>query len=872
MQVCPSCLRENPDGFTFCGFCSAALLPPESEVRKAVTVLFSDVTGSTELGERIDPETLRRVMSRYFEVARAVLQRHGGTVEKFIGDAVMAVFGVPQAHEDDALRAARAATELHSELVDLNAELQRDFGVSIAVRTGVNSGSVVAGDAAAGQSFVSGDTVNTAARLEQHAEPGEILIGPETLRLVSDAVSVEAAPPMSVKGKTEPLQAFRLLEVNPNAAAHARRLDSRMVGRDGELGTLQQAFDQSTAQQSCSLITVVGAAGVGKSRLIRELSAAVADRASVYKGRCLPYGDGITFWPVGEIVRQAAAVDAADTPAEVLDRIGALLDREDAGEAALIRDRIGAAIGVQQSSGAIQETFWAVRRLLEILSADRPVVSVIDDIHWAEPTLLDLISYVAAFSRGSPLMLVCTARPELREARPDWGTTGTTLVLHPLDAADSEQLLHGLLRQTELSEAVRGRIVETAEGNPLFLEEMLRMLIDDGLLRPENGHWVAAGDLDELSAPGTIQNLLAARLDRLDDSERALIQRASVVGRIFYWGAVTAMSPPEARDTVGTNLQTLLRKELILPEESPFAGEDAFRFSHALVREAAYESIPKRVRAELHERFATWLERAAGARLLEYEEVLGHHLEQAHNLRLELGPADSVTERLATAASSHLTAAGRRAFARGDMPGAASLLRRSLRLIPDSVSAYLEVAAALGASLTDTGEWREADAVLSGGVDAARRLGDEHLEALLWVRLAYLRLHTLGFADNQQFLPGLHRSIQRFEEAGDDSGLAEALTLMASQHFWSGRTSQAAAEADRAIAHARRAGDSHREREALRTRIAALSEGATPAAEVVAYARELMQTTAATDQVLRSSVLALCAQAEAALGNFGSAE
>jgi class 3 adenylate cyclase len=381
MAICPACGRDNPERLTFCGFCASPLTSTEvREVRKTVTVLFSDITGSTSLGELLDPESLRNVMSRYFDLARTVVLRHGGTVEKFIGDAVMAVFGVPAAHEDDAFRAVRAATEMRENLAALNDELERGSGVRLETRTGINSGEVVAGDPSSGQSFVSGDTVNVAARLEQAAQPGEILIAADTLSLVRDAVQVEATEPLRLKGKAELVQAFRLLEVLAGTAPLARRLDSPMVGRDSELRQVLDAFDRVESARSCELLTILGEAGVGKSRLTMEVLSRLTDHATVLEGRCLPYGEGITFWALAEMVRRAAGIDEDDPPAHALAKIAGLLNAND--DAALIRDRVGAAIGLSDATGAIEETFWAARRLLEVLAAARPVVAVFDDIHW----------------------------------------------------------------------------------------------------------------------------------------------------------------------------------------------------------------------------------------------------------------------------------------------------------------------------------------------------------------------------------------------------------------------------------------------------------------------------------------------------------
>jgi len=573
--------------------------------------------------------------------------------------------------------------------------------------------------------------------LEQAAQPGEILIGAGTLSLVRDAVRVEATEPLPLKGKSEPVQAFRLLDVLAGAPALARRLDSPMVGRDDELRQLLDAFDRAERGRSCELVTIVGEAGVGKSRLTTEVLSRLAGRATVLEGRCLPYGDGITFWALAEMVRRAAAIDEADPPADALAKIADLLNGED--DAALVRDRVGAAIGLSDATGAIQETFWATRRLLEALAADRPVVAVFDDIHWAEPTLLDLLEYVAGFSREHPILVLCMARPELRETRPEWDRAGTVITLAPLDSATSEDLIQNLIRSARLPSQIRDRIVEAAEGNPLFVEEMLRKLIDDGALRRDDGAWVATADLSRLSAPGTIQALITAGLDRLQDEGRAVIQRAAVVGQVFYWGAVTELSPEDARPAVGTNLQTLQRKELIRPEASPFAGEDAFRFSHLLVRDAAYESIPKRTRADMHERFASWLERVAGDRLAEYEEIVGYHLEQAHRYVIELGPPGDRSRTLGEMASSLLAKSGRAALDRSDVPAALNLLSRALELVPADSPARPRLLVDLCLALELSGRYDDEAAQLEEAASLAQAAGDRRVESLVAIRKTTLR-------------------------------------------------------------------------------------------------------------------------------------
>ncbi len=518
------------------------------EVRKTVTVVFADVTGSTALGERLDPESMRQIMTRYFEEMRTALERHGGTVEKFIGDAVMAVFGIPVVHEDDALRAVRAAFDMRRALAALNADLERDWGVDLAARIGVNTGEVVAGDPAAGQTLVTGDAVNVAARLEQAASADEILLGEATHRLVRDAAFVEAVDPITMKGKAERVPAFRLLDVNPEAAGVERRFDSPMVGRDGQLSRLSQTFRAAVEDRACQLFTVLGAAGVGKSRLIQEFLAGLPPDTVVLRGRCLSYGEGITFWPVAEVLREAAGTRDDDPPEEQRARIGALV--EGLTEADTITDRLAELIGVGQSSAAPEETFWAVRKLFEHMARRGPLVIVFDDIHWAEPTLLDLIESLADWMKEAPVLLVCPARPELLDRRPGWGGgkfNATSFLLEPLPDQDCALLIDNLLGAAAIPEAARLRILEAAEGTPLFVEEMLSMLIDDGLLRREDGHWEPAGDLSKVRVPPTIQALLAARLDQLGQEERAVVECGSVEGKVFHRGALAVLAPDPVR-------------------------------------------------------------------------------------------------------------------------------------------------------------------------------------------------------------------------------------------------------------------------------------------------------------------------------------
>jgi class 3 adenylate cyclase/tetratricopeptide (TPR) repeat protein len=778
--MCNRCGQENPEGFAFCGACGAPLAEtaPARDVRKTVTVVFSDVTGSTGLGERLDPESLRRVMGRYFDEMKAVVERHEGTVEKFIGDAVMAVFGIPFVHEDDALRAVRAAAEMRERLEALNEELDRDWGVRIEVRTGVNTGEVVAGDASGGQRFATGDAVNVAKRFEEAAPPGEILLGETTHQLVRDAVQVEPLENLDLKGKAEAVTAYRLLSIELGAEGRARRLDSPMVGRERERTLLNQAHERAVGDGACHLFTVLGAAGVGKSRIVAEFLQGIGNSATVVQGRCLPYGEGITFRPVLEVVRMLG-----EDPASV---------------------------GLAEGTSPSDETAWAVRKLLEAHAQERPLVVVFDDVQWGEPTFLDLVEHVADLSRDAPILIVCLARPELLDGRPGWSGgkfNATSVLLEPLGDDDSAELIGNLLERAELDPAVRARVVEAAEGNPLFVEEMLGMLIDDGLLERQNGNWVTRGDVTAIAVPPTIQALLSARLDRLDPPERAVVERASIEGKVFHRGAVSELAPSELRSDVGGLLQALVRKELLRPNRAEFVGEDAFRFRHLLIRDAAYDAMPKELRSELHERYAAWLERMAGERRTEYEEIIGFHLEQAYRYRIELAPLDDEAQSLGSRAGERLASAGARAFARTDAPAAINLLDRALEVLPRESPLRLNLQCDLGLALSDRGDFARAQDVLSAAITAAEAQNEPALAAVARMRSTWTRLLGGGAEQEQSSARAeIEESVQRLAEVGHETGLAEAYSLLGTLLMWSGRCADAMEFLESSAGYARQAG------------------------------------------------------------------
>jgi class 3 adenylate cyclase/tetratricopeptide (TPR) repeat protein len=781
-------------------------MPHES--RRTVTIVFADVSGSTSLGEQLDPEPLRRVMASYFEEMSAAVERHGGTVEKFIGDAVMAVFGIPQLHEDDALRAVRAAWDMRAALERLNAELEAERRITLAVRTGVNTGEVVAGDPSGGEFYATGDAVNVAARLEQAAAPGEILLGESTYRLVRDVVSAEPVEPLELKGKTAAVAAWRLVGVR-DVVALQRRLDAPLVGRAPELARLQEAYARVREERRCGLCTVLGVPGVGKSRLAGELGDRVAHEATVLWGRCLSYGEGITFWPLVEVLREVdiAGVLAGDDERE------------------LIEEQLSGLLG-ERPSGSLEETFWAVRKLFEALARMRPLVVVFDDVHWAEPTFLDLVEHIVEWSQEAAVLVVTLARPEFLDQRPLWAAQRedfTLLRLEPLSEGEAELLLENLTKEARLlPEEQRRRITESSEGNPLFVEQMVAMLAENG--RRDDG---------DLAVPPTIQALLAARLDQLAPDERAVVEPAAVVGKEFWRSAVVELAPADVQ--VSASLQRLVRKEFVRPDRSRLAGEDGFRFRHVLIRDAAYAGISKGQRARLHEHFAGWLE----SRYPEFAEIVGYHLEQAYRYAQELGSARADSEALAHRAAEQLGAAGLRAWERGDMRAAVNLLERSVTLLPRGDGLRLALLPELGSALEDIGRLDEAEALLAEAAREAAEAGNRRAEMRARIQFALVHLAHADLPVMDEIQPLTDEAIRVFEELGDDEGLAITWHLLSYPGWAALRWQEMGDALERALVHARRAGSRVRVESCLAWLTACYAFGPLPVDEAIVRTQEI---------------------------------
>ena len=874
MTVCQHCGAQNAPGSATCGSCGRVLSgtvgPAIVRSRRLVTIVFTDVTDSTALAEALDPEPFREIMDRYFERMRDVLEAHGGTIEKFIGDAVMAVFGIPEVHEDDALRAVRAAVEMRGALGSLNDEISSGWGVRIQTRTGVSTGQVVAGDPSSGHGFATGDTVNVAARLEQAANPGDIVISSSTFDLVRDAVKVEALGPMPLKGLQTPVAAYRLIDVMPHTAGRTRRFDVPMVDRGREASTLREAFERMESDRLCQLVTVLGTPGVGKSRLALEFLGWCRERATALTGRCLPYGEAITFWPLAGVVNAASGITERDPQQLVRTKIANLVAGADHGE--LVAERVAQAIGAAAGTAPPEETLWAARLFLEILSRAHPLVLVFEDIHWAEPTFLDLIELLVDQSRDAPIMLLCLARPELLEVRPNWGeerANATTIRLEPLEEGDCRALVMNLLGIRTAAPEVHDRIVARSSGLPLFAEEIVSVMIDDGLLAMEGERWVPTGDLSKLAIPPTITGLIAARLDRLQPGERAFLERAAVIGEEF---SISELEPVLETDTLAEAhllLDSLLRKDLLRPGSSGGTGEEMFRFRHILARDVAYDSMPKRGRADLHERYADWLERWAGDRLEEYEEIIASHFERAHRLLAELGQTDARAATLAEMAGLRFAAAGRRAYARSDMPATTKLLGRAISLLPEGESARYELLPDLGRALRESGDFARAVSVLREAIEWSIASEDRALGCHARLIMAEVRAEV----DPQGWMelrPAAESAIPVFEALGDWFGLARSWQNLAHDRHVRWQMAAAQDARERAVGYARMAGERREEIEILSDLCGDIQWGPTPADEGIALLEEI--SAQAPDQpTLEACVLGSRAALEAMRGRFDQA-
>jgi DNA-binding SARP family transcriptional activator/class 3 adenylate cyclase/tetratricopeptide (TPR) repeat protein len=789
-------------------------LPPG---RKTTTVAFLDLSPSTSPVTSLDPEALRRLVRRHVGTAADVIARHGGTVEHLIGDTLVAVFGIPAVHEDDALRAVRAVIELRGELAADNEKLAHAGGIRLAARVGLDTGEVLVGDPAAGQPIASGDAVRVAARLQQAAGEGEILVSESTRRLIQHAARFEPVVHRALEIHGQPVPAWRLLDVVAGAPAFARRLDAPMVGRAAELAQMRAAFGTTVQERGAHLFTVIGEAGIGKSRLVQEFAESLGSDALVLVGHCPAYGAGMTFWPLRELVTQVTGTGRED--------LLRLLEGEEDAES--IADQVMGATGLAKTSRRPEAPFPALRRFFEALAREQPVVVIFEDVHWAQPTLLDLIEYLAEWARQA-VFLLCLARPELFEERSTWAgskSNAMSLALEPLGPEDTEKLIADRLMGGTLPPETVVRVAEASQGNPLFVEQLLAALKEKG----------------NIAVPPSVQALVAARLDRLGPAERDLIRTASLIGVDFSVEALMALLPEEARPFAGRHLRALERKQLIRPSALASAGEETFGFCHVLVQMAAYRSMTRETRSELHERFAGWFEGEAAEGTPGFEEVVGYHLEQAHGERQWLGLFDAHSRTLAERAGERLAGAGLQAFGRFDVAAAENLWSRAKSLLPPDHTELPQVRRYLVEAYQVLGRHAHADAILREMLDELRAEKYRPLEQIIGLERARICMFTGPDPVSLRTIRvEAERALEVLDESGDEAGSALGCYVLGHVHMLLGELREMEKMARRGLDHAIRSGEP-REEAAARLWVAlALVLGETPVLDCVRACEELV--------------------------------
>ncbi|MEV0122529.1 adenylate/guanylate cyclase domain-containing protein [Streptomyces sp. NPDC050703] len=762
-----------------------------TQSRKTVTIVFCDMVGSTALGERLDAEALRHLMLRYYALLSDCLERHGGTVEKYIGDAVMAVFGIPALREDDALRAARAALDILAAVETFAEGARGAHGVPVAVRIGIHTGEVVTSGAAdAGHALVSGEVVNVAARLEQHAPTGQILIGADTHRLIAHAAETVPVPPLAVKGKRDPVPAWRLLAAGPLEHGAARGPGVALVDRHDELAQLKLAFTRVRRDRACHLVTLYGDPGVGKSRLARDFAAAARDDgAAVARTGCPPYGSEGSLAPLADMLRRLLG-DAPDQ------RLAELLGTT--GPDAAVATALARLAGTGRSGTSFDETCWALQRLCTALGGERPLVLVIDDLQWAHEDLLAALDHIADWVKDAPVLLLGLARPELLERRPSWGSgklDATALVVPPLGGDDCRELVLRLGDRGPAGGDVRAhlvppplpgpavdRLVSRSEGNPLFVEQIVEMVAE-------------GADPDDV--PLSVRAIVAARLDRLAPAERAVLEHAAVIGGDFTTDDLAALAEPGAKEA-GPIVRDLARRRLLEPADPGPAGRPRWRSAGQLIRDEVYTGMSKLLRARSHERFAAHVEHHGP----DDHHTIGTHLEHAARLRAELDPGDPRARHAAESAAAHLGRAGTEALAHGDINWAVGLLRRALALTGDHPAA-LAVRTSLAEARLAAGDAEEAVTELRALLTEADEAGDGRTAARVRLQLGYLDPGTEGFG---ALLDAARAAVPVFTEADDALGLARAYLAMGQERQSRSRHREAAAHLERALDASVRAG------------------------------------------------------------------
>jgi class 3 adenylate cyclase/tetratricopeptide (TPR) repeat protein len=789
---CPSCGKELPGGFPFCPFCAAPLTeqPAASvhEERKVVTVLFCDLVGFTAASEAADPEDVRSRIRPYHARLRKEIDRYGGTVEKFIGDAVMAVFGAPTAHEDDAERAVRAGLRILEAIEELN---EADPALSLQVRVGINTGEAVVALGTRpeeGEGIVTGDVVNTASRLQGAAPVNGIAISEATYRATERVFEFEELEPVTVKGKSEPLALYRPLAPRARFGSDVTRTHSTpLVGRELEKPLLVGTFERSAQQRSCQLVTIVGEPGVGKSRMCAELFAHLEERPGLVRwrqGRCLPYGDGIAFWALGEIVKAECGILETDSPEEAEAKLEQALPADDP-DLVWLEARLAPLVGAGGEPASQEESFAAWRRVLESWAEARETVLVFEDLHWADEAILFFLEHLADWAEGVPLLLLCTARPELFERHPNWAAglrNATTINLAPLSEDETARLIAALLERAVLPAETQQALLERAGGNPLYAEEFVRLLFDRGELG------------EAVEVPDSVQALIAARLDTLNPERKSLLQDAAVLGKVFWGGALAEMGEREPRE-VEIALHDLARKELVRPARtSSMEGEHEYGFWHVLVRDVCYGQIPRAARAARHRAAAAWLEQKAGERVEDLADVLAHHYLAALELARAAGQREEMQD-LRMGAIRYLALAGERALPL-DVERAEAHLAKALELAPADHAERGYLLERWAHAVQQRGRLNEARQALEQALDLHRDRGEPIAAGRVLTRLG-LVVHRLGDPRTEELLA---EALELLEAQPAGADLVSAHAYMAGRRTFTGNYPEAVAEAERAIA------------------------------------------------------------------------
>ncbi|MDP9066969.1 MAG: AAA family ATPase [Actinomycetota bacterium] len=865
MAFCRACGSSNPAESTYCGTCGAKLALDADgrtdSARRIITAVFCDVVGSTSLAEKLDPEPYRKVLTAFFDEMAAVVERHGGSVEKFVGDGVKASFGLVRAHEDDALRAVRAAVEMREALARLNEEVLIHYNVALSARTGINTGEVLTPELDE-EAFAVGDPINVAARLEQAALPGQILMGESTYRLVRDAVEVEATL-LELKGKSNPVTAYALLRVASDATGVTRDFTRPVVGRAEELARIHDGLARVIADESCKLVLVVAGPGVGKSRLLREAAETAQPRARVLAGATAAYGDAVTYSLVVEMLKQAAGIHDQDDERSSESKVAAVVGAHQ--HASLIIPRVCQLLGVSEVTTTSDEIFWAVRKFLEVVAREQPTLVLIEDLHWAESPTLQLLEHITDWWGGGPLLIICSTRPEFVDDHPNWSRKASALInLTPLNRSDSEQLMRNILGDLEAGTDTAAHVAEVTGGNPLFIEQMLSMLIEEGAIHNQGGKSVLVAPL-ELSIPPSIHALLTARLDALSREERAVLEAGAVAGGEFSRAAVEDLTPELPSGELRVHLHSLVTREFIAPLRWEVPGAETFRFRHALIRDAAYRAISRERRAQLHERLGEWLEARRGRGIDEPEEVIGHHFEQAYENLVAVGVASRRLLELARRAGEHLAAAGLEAHARHDMPSASAILSRAVQLLARLGPVPFRVLAAFTDALVFSD--RAADSQLAiTELERAAELGDSRAQAelLLFRSHQSTRWDVFGTAEP---IRESEQALKIFDALDDDEGLARAGNYLAYLYAVSGNEEAALVLAGKTLGHARKIHNVLEEGWARRRITSSMLHGLVGVREALQAAEEFVEWSRVVQiRANEGEALAALARAQAYLG------